>query len=45
MTGDVVNTASRLQGASPVNGVTVSEFGHPQTERLFDLTHNWSLCK
>jgi class 3 adenylate cyclase/tetratricopeptide (TPR) repeat protein len=34
--GDVVNTASRLQGAAPVNGVAVSEQTYRQTERIFD---------
>lgn len=32
---DVVNTASRLQGIAPVNGVAVSETTHRQTERVF----------
>ncbi len=36
VTGDVVNTASRLQGAAPVNGVAVSEQTYSQTERVFD---------
>ena len=36
VTGDVVNTASRLQGAAPVNGVAVSEQTFRQTERVFD---------
>ena len=35
-TGDVVNTASRLQGVAPVNGVAVSEATYRQTERVFD---------
>jgi class 3 adenylate cyclase/tetratricopeptide (TPR) repeat protein len=34
--GDVVNTASRLQGAAPVNGVAVSEATYRQTERVFE---------
>ena len=34
--GDVVNTASRLQGAAPVNGIAVSEQTYRQTERVFD---------
>jgi class 3 adenylate cyclase/tetratricopeptide (TPR) repeat protein len=34
--GDVVNTASRLQGAAPVDGVVVSEQTYRQTERVFD---------
>ncbi len=36
VTGDVVNTASRLQGAAPVGGIAVSESTHRQTERVFD---------
>ena len=36
VTGDVVNTASRLQGAAPVNGVAVSEETFRETERVFD---------
>jgi class 3 adenylate cyclase/tetratricopeptide (TPR) repeat protein len=36
VTGDVVNTASRLQGAAPVNGVAVSEQTYRGTERVFD---------
>ena len=35
VTGDVVNTASRLQGIAPVNGVAVSEPTFRQTERVF----------
>jgi class 3 adenylate cyclase len=35
-TGDVVNTASRLQGAAPVDGIAVSEQTYRQTERVFD---------
>jgi class 3 adenylate cyclase/tetratricopeptide (TPR) repeat protein len=35
-TGDVVNTASRLQGVAPINGVAVSEATYRQTERVFD---------
>jgi class 3 adenylate cyclase len=31
----VVNTASRLQGIAPVNGVAVSEPTFRQTERVF----------
>ena len=34
--GDVVNTASRLQSAAPVDGVAVSEQTYRQTERVFD---------
>jgi class 3 adenylate cyclase/tetratricopeptide (TPR) repeat protein len=36
VTGDVVNTASRLQGVAPVNGVAVSEATYRRTERVFD---------
>jgi tetratricopeptide (TPR) repeat protein len=36
VTGDVVNTASRLQGVAPVNGVAVSEQTYRQTQRMFD---------
>src|SRR5512132_1088857 len=36
VTGDVVNTASRLQGAAPVDGAAVSEQTYRQTERVFD---------
>jgi class 3 adenylate cyclase/tetratricopeptide (TPR) repeat protein len=36
VTGDVVNTASRLQGAAPVNAVAVSESTYRATERVFD---------
>jgi class 3 adenylate cyclase/predicted ATPase len=35
VTGDVVNTASRMQGAAPVNGIAVSEQTYRQTERVF----------
>ncbi len=35
VTGDVVNTASRLQGAAPVNGLAVSEATFRATERVF----------
>ena len=34
--GDVVNTASRLQGAAPVDGVAVSEQTYRQTDLVFD---------
>jgi tetratricopeptide (TPR) repeat protein len=34
--GDVVNTASRLQGTAPVNGIAVSEQTYLATERIFD---------
>jgi class 3 adenylate cyclase/tetratricopeptide (TPR) repeat protein len=37
VTGDVVNTASRLQGAAPVNGIAVSESTYRATERIFDF--------
>ena len=33
--GDVVNTASRIQGAAPIDGVAVSEETQRQTERVF----------
>src|ERR671932_885092 len=36
VTGDVVNTASRLQGAAPVNGIACSEQNYRVTERVFD---------
>jgi class 3 adenylate cyclase len=36
VTGDVVNTASRLQGVAPVNGVAVSEQTYRATEWIFD---------
>jgi len=36
VTGDVVNTASRLHGAAPVNGIAVSEPTYLATERIFD---------
>jgi class 3 adenylate cyclase/tetratricopeptide (TPR) repeat protein len=36
VTGDVVNTASRLQGAAPVGGVAVSAQTHRATERIFE---------
>ena len=35
VTGDVVNTASRLQAVGPVNGIACSEQTHRQTERAF----------
>ena len=34
--GDVVNTASRLQGVAPVDGVAVSEQTYRQTEHVFE---------
>ncbi|MDP9255650.1 MAG: AAA family ATPase [Actinomycetota bacterium] len=37
VSGDVVNTASRLQAAAPVNGVAVSEATHRATERVFEF--------
>ncbi len=37
ITGDVVNTASRLQGVAPVNGIGCSETTYRQTERVFDF--------
>ena len=36
VTGDVVNTASRLQGAAPVNTLAVSEQTYRATERVFE---------
>jgi class 3 adenylate cyclase/tetratricopeptide (TPR) repeat protein len=36
VTGDVVNTASRLQVAAPVNGIAVSEQTYRATDRIFD---------
>jgi class 3 adenylate cyclase len=36
VTGDVVNTASRLQGAAPVNGVVVGEGTFAATKDVFD---------
>jgi class 3 adenylate cyclase/tetratricopeptide (TPR) repeat protein len=36
VTGDVVNTASRLQGVAPVNAVAVSEQTYRATERVFE---------
>ena len=36
VTGDVVNTASRLQEAAPVNGIAVSGQTYRATERVFD---------
>ena len=36
VTGDVVNTAARLQSAAPVGGVAASEQTYRQTERVFD---------
>src|SRR5438270_962158 len=36
VTGDVVNTASRLQGVAPVNGVVVGEGTYSATKHAFD---------
>jgi class 3 adenylate cyclase len=36
VTGDVVNTASRLQGVTPMDGIAVSEPTYRATERVFD---------
>ncbi len=36
VTGDVVNTAARIQGAAPVNGVAVAEQTYRATSRLFE---------
>jgi class 3 adenylate cyclase len=36
VTGDVVNTASRLEAAAPVNAIAVSEQTYRQSERIFD---------
>src|SRR6266542_2945354 len=36
VTGDVVNTAARIQTAAPVNGVAVSEQTHRATSRVFE---------
>ncbi|CAN5573076.1 hypothetical protein BH18ACT16_BH18ACT16_14920 [soil metagenome] len=36
VTGDVVNTASRLQSVAPVNGVVVGEFTFRSTKELID---------
>ena len=36
VTGDVVNTASRVQGAAPVSGIACSEETFRHTERVFD---------
>ncbi len=36
VTGDVVNTAARIQGTAPVNGVAVSEQTYRATSRVFD---------
>ena len=36
VTGDVVNTASRLEGAAPINGIAASEATYRATDRIFD---------
>ncbi len=36
VTGDVVNTAARIQGAAPVNGVAVGEQTYRATSRVFE---------
>ncbi|MFN2471109.1 MAG: adenylate/guanylate cyclase domain-containing protein [Gaiellaceae bacterium] len=36
VTGDVVNTASRLQSAAPVGGIAVGELTYRQTKEIFD---------
>jgi class 3 adenylate cyclase/tetratricopeptide (TPR) repeat protein len=36
VTGDVVNTASRLQSAAPVNAIAVSAQTYQATQRIFD---------
>jgi len=36
VTGDVVNTASRLQSAAPVGGIAVGELTYRQTKEVFD---------
>ena len=36
VTGDVVNTAARIQSAAPVGGVAVGEQTHRATERVFE---------
>ncbi len=36
VTGDVVNTASRLQGVAPVGGIAVGEATHRATRDMFD---------
>lgn len=38
VTGDVVNTASRLQGAAPVGGVAVGQQTYDSTKDIFDYT-------
>ena len=36
VTGDVVNTAARIQGAAPVGGVAVGEQTYRATSRVFE---------
>jgi class 3 adenylate cyclase/tetratricopeptide (TPR) repeat protein len=36
VTGDVVNTAARIQSAAPVGGVAIGEQTHRATERVFE---------
>jgi class 3 adenylate cyclase/tetratricopeptide (TPR) repeat protein len=36
VTGDVVNTASRIQSAAPVDGIAVGESTYSSTERVFE---------
>ena len=36
VTGDVVNTAARLQGVAPVGGIAVSDATYRATERVFE---------
>jgi class 3 adenylate cyclase len=36
VTGDVVNTASRIQGIAPVNGIAVAEQTHRATSHVFE---------
>jgi class 3 adenylate cyclase len=36
VTGDVVNTAARIEGAAPVNGVAVGEQTYRATSRIFE---------
>jgi class 3 adenylate cyclase/tetratricopeptide (TPR) repeat protein len=38
VTGDVVNTASRLQGIAPIDGIAISEPTFRQTERAFTFS-------
>ena len=42
VTGDVVNTASRLQGAAPVGGVAVSRADVPARPSACSTTSRWS---